>query len=416
MSIKKIKVVELFAGVGGFRLGLEGWKGKSASSRYTEDLNSNFEVIWSNQYEPSTKTQLASEIYVKRWDDVSHSNKDISTVKTAEIPNHDVLVGGFPCQDYSVARVLSHSKGLVGKKGVLWWDIHRIIEEKGPEKPKFLILENVDRLINSPAIQRGRDFAIMLASLSDLGYSVEWRVINAAEYGMPQKRRRVFIIGYLNSTTQYKKMKKNGFDWMMSHGTMAKSFPVQSYSEPRVIHLNGELDEISSTFNLKGISSIFENAGIMIDREVTTIKTKPKSDAPFMSLGDVLIKEKADESFYIDKKDIDKWAYYKGAKNEQRKRRDGNTFNYSEGKMNFPDLLESPSRTIITSEGGKTASRTTHIVEDKFGLRRLVPIELERLNMFPDNHTLEASNSKRAFFMGNALVVGVVEKIAKNLL
>ena len=206
--LEKLKVVELFAGVGGFRLGLEGFNGKSSSSGYKSLFKSNFEVVWSNQYEPSTKTQHASDIYEKRWGTDNHSNHNISTVKTSEIPNHDVLVGGFPCQDYSVARVLSHSKGLEGKKGVLWWDIHRIIKEKKKNKPKYLILENVDRLISSPASQRGRDFSIMLASLSDLGYAVEWRVINAAEFGMPQKRRRVFIVGYLKGTSQYKAIKK----------------------------------------------------------------------------------------------------------------------------------------------------------------------------------------------------------------
>ena len=172
------------------------------------------------------RAQHASDIYEKRWGANNHSNKDISSVKTSEIPDHDVLVGGFPCQDYSVARVLSHSKGLEGKKGVLWWDIHRIIKEKKKKKPKYLILENVDRLISSPASQRGRDFSIMLASLSDLGYAVEWRVINAAEFGMPQKRKRVFIVGYLKGTSQYKSIMKNNVDWLLTNGTLASGFPI----------------------------------------------------------------------------------------------------------------------------------------------------------------------------------------------
>ena len=414
--LEKLKVVELFAGVGGFRLGLEGFNGKSSSSGYKSLFKSNFEVVWSNQYEPSTKTQHASDIYEKRWGTDNHSNHNISTVKTSEIPNHDVLVGGFPCQDYSVARVLSHSKGLEGKKGVLWWDIHRIIKEKKKNKPKYLILENVDRLISSPASQRGRDFSIMLASLSDLGYAVEWRVINAAEFGMPQKRRRVFIVGYLKGTSQYKAIKKNNFDWVLSSGTLAKAFPIRAINSENTFELQGELDELSNTFNLKGGKSLFENSGVIINRKVITVKTKPRNTEGIKTLGEIIFTTKVDDTFYIDKKDIDKWEYYKGAKNELRKRRDGNTFKYAEGKMNFPDKLDSPSRTIITSEGGKTASRTTHIIKDKFGLRRLTPIELERLNMFPDNHTEEATPSKRAFFMGNALVVGVVEKIGQKLI
>src|SRR6185436_11149332 len=122
-------------------------------------------------------------------------------------PDFDMLVGGFPCQDYSVARTLSQAKGLEGKKGVLWWQIHRILKEK-KTKPNLLLLENVDRLLKSPVKQRGRDFAVMLKSLSDLGYIVEWRVINAADYGMPQRRRRVFIFGYRKGTKLYNEFKE----------------------------------------------------------------------------------------------------------------------------------------------------------------------------------------------------------------
>ncbi|MEK6809392.1 MAG: DNA (cytosine-5-)-methyltransferase, partial [Nanoarchaeota archaeon] len=177
--MEKIKVVELFAGVGGFRIGLG-----NASKKY--------EVVWSNQWEPATKTQDASDVYVKRFGEENHSNVDIVKVNIKDIPKHNLLVGGFPCQDYSVAKSLSQSKGITGKKGVLWWEIHRILKDS-KSNPEFVLLENVDRLLSSPASQRGRDFAIMLASLSDLGYIVEWRIINAADYGMPQRRRRVFI-------------------------------------------------------------------------------------------------------------------------------------------------------------------------------------------------------------------------------
>lgn len=156
----EIKVVELFAGVGGFRLGLEGWNGKSASSRYRKSLKSTYKIIWSNQWEPSTKTQHASMVYENRFGKFGHSNEDISKVDVTEIPDHDLLVGGFPCQDYSVATTLKNSKGLIGKKGVLWWSIHRILSEK-KVKPKYLFLENVDRLLISPSVQRGRDFAII---------------------------------------------------------------------------------------------------------------------------------------------------------------------------------------------------------------------------------------------------------------
>ncbi len=411
----KIKVVELFAGVGGFRLGLEGWKNKSASSNYKENFESPYEIVWSNQWEPSTKVQHASMVYETRWDKKNHCNQDISTVEVSQIPNHDLLVGGFPCQDYSVATTLKNSKGLIGKKGVLWWSIHKILSEK-ENKTKYLFLENVDRLLISPSGQRGRDFAIILKSLNDLGYAVEWRVVNASEYGMPQRRKRIFILAYLQDSTIYNEIKEtNPTDWILKDGTLANAFPVQSYNIlfPKEFELNGDIVEISEKFNINGKTGMFENTGIMIDGVVTTIKTKPSYEDKFTILKDIIQNGEVTEEFYINEEDLDKWFYLKGAKKEMRKNAQGFEYNYSEGGMIFPDSLDKPSRTIITGEGGKSASRFKHVIKTEKGYRRLSPVELERLNMFPDNHTKfeGVTDTKRAFFMGNALVVGVIEKI-----
>ncbi|WP_405349958.1 DNA (cytosine-5-)-methyltransferase [Nonlabens sp. Asnod3-H03] len=402
MENKKIKVAELFAGVGGFRLGLE---------------KSNYEIVWSNQWEPSTKLQHASKVYEARFGKENHSNQDIATVPTKDIPDHDLLVGGFPCQDYSVATTLHNSKGLKGKKGVLWWTIHRILEEK-KKKPKYLFLENVDRLLKSPASQRGRDFAVMLQSLNDLGYAVEWRVINAAEYGMPQRRRRVFFIGYHKSTSTCKSINKISKEkWLVEDGTMASAFPVGQTISLQEIELSGDLVEITNEFNKEGKLSPFHNTGIMINGKVYTGKTIPSYDGPRKVLGDILQNGEVTNEFFIDKDDLPKWDYLKGSKKEVRKTKDGYEYNYAEGSMIFPDALDNASRTIITGEGGKSASRFKHVVNSDRGLRRLTPVELERLNMFPDNHTeLEGiTDTKRAFFMGNALVVGVIEKIGEEL-
>ena len=115
----------------------------------------------------------------------------------------DMIVGGFPCQDYSVARSKKNELGIEGKKGVLFWEIIRATEVI---RPKYLILENVDRLLKAPSNQRGRDFAIMLAAFNQLGYSVEWRVINAADYGRAQRRRRVFFFVFRNDTKWGKRL------------------------------------------------------------------------------------------------------------------------------------------------------------------------------------------------------------------
>jgi DNA (cytosine-5)-methyltransferase 1 len=417
-----IKVVELFSGVGGFRIGLEGWKGKSASSGFKKSLKSPYKVIWSNQWEPSTKSQHASDVYEKVFGKAGHSNEDISKVKTSDIPDHDLLVGGFPCQDYSVARTLNQSAGLEGKKGVLWWQIHRILTEK-KKKPTYLLLENVDRLLKSPVKQRGRDFAIMLASLSDLGYIVEWRVINAADYGMPQRRKRVFFLAYHKDTAISKKIRKlkDPNQWILDIGVFANSFEVQksALKNQNYFTIEGDLASISKSFNaVKGSVSPFNNSGVMIDRKVFTVETKPNFDGDPKCLADILIPEDmVPKEFFIKKLDIEKWEYLKNSKNEIRiNKATGFTYKYTEGGMAFPDPIDKPSRTIITGEGGASASRFKHVVRTKSGkLRRLTPIELERLNMFPDNHTSNASDIKRAFFMGNALVTGVIERIGIEL-
>lgn len=402
--MKKLRVIELFAGVGGFRLGLEQAK--------------NYEVVWSNQWEPSTKAQHASMVYEARFGSDNHSNEDISEVPITHIPDADMLVGGFPCQDYSVATTLQNSKGLIGKKGVLWWSIHRILSEhKNP--PKYLFLENVDRLLKSPSTQRGRDFAIMLKSLDELGYAVEWRVINAADYGMPQRRRRIFFIGYHNTTQAYKALKKSKKeDWIHEKGTFATAFPVGTDSSNiSTFFIKENLVELSESFNLGQKLSPFQNSGVFINGTVYTEKTSAAYDGKRTVLKDILETEEVREEFYISPNDYPKWDYLKGAKKEVRTAKSGFTYNYSEGGMIFPDALDNASRTIITGEGGKSPSRFKHVVQYNKRLRRLTPVELERLNMFPDNHTkLEGiSATKRAFFMGNALVVGVVEQIGNAL-
>jgi DNA (cytosine-5)-methyltransferase 1 len=415
----EIKVVELFAGVGGFRLGLEGWNGKSSSTGYKKVFKSPYKVVWSNQWEPSTKTQHASLVYENRFGKDGHTNIDIAQVDVSSIPDHDLLVGGFPCQDYSVATSLKNSKGLIGKKGVLWWSIHKILSEKS-SKPQYLFLENVDRLLISPSGQRGRDFAIILQSLNELGYAVEWRVVNAAEFGMPQRRRRVFILAYLKGSAIYNSLFDiKPIDWILEEGTIADAFPVSvdKVNAPSTFKLKGDIVSISENFNKNEITGMFENTGLMIEGVVTTLKTKPNYDGKITILSDIIQNGEVPAEFYIDEKDFDKWQYLKGAKKEMRKNAQGFEYNYSEGGMIFPDPLDKPSRTIITGEGGKSPSRFKHVIQTPKGYRRLSPIELERLNMFPDNHTsLDGiSDTKRAFFMGNALVVGVIEKIGTAL-
>jgi len=395
-------VAELFAGVGGFRIGLAraGWK-----------------TVFSNQWEPATKVQHASDVYIARFGEKGHSNEDIA--KIALLPkNIDLLVGGFPCQDYSVAKTLNSSKGLKGKKGVLWWEILRLVHK---QKPRFIFLENVDRLLKSPSNQRGRDFAVMLKTLGDEGYTIEWRVVNAAEYGFPQRRIRVFIV----ATKKKPGVKKGNPDSIISKtGILARALPIKKLTGTiNEIDLNDELDQISSRFNKGAAKSPFLSAGYFADGVAYSIKSEAVLSKKKLLLGDILEPDsKVPDAYWVEDNRLEEWKYLKGAKSIERTHKgSGTVYNYAEGKMAFPDLLTNPSRTILTGEGGTTPSRFKHIIRTKNGFRRLTPVELERLNGFPDNWTKADSSgksiadAKRAFFMGNALVIGLIEKVGSVL-
>ena len=409
MNLTEIKVVELFAGVGGFRIGLE---------RADADV---FKTIWSNQFEPATKTQHASRTYVRAFGDEGHVNEDITKINVSDIPNHDMLVGGFPCQDYSVANIQSRSQGILGKKGVLWWEIYRIISEKGDNAPKILFFENVDRLIQSPSKQRGRDFAIILSSISNLGYAVEWRVINASDYGMPQRRRRTYIVAYKLDSMCIDN--RNFLDVIRTTGVMAKAFPVKyDVEKSNMFSIDSDLTLLTKEFNCENKYKMFENAGYIHNGVCMTCKVTPDYSGPYTTLGDIVLKshetelrKTITEDYYLSDEDVKKWEYSKGYKRIEKTNKYGVKYMYSEGGMSFPDSLDKPSRTIITSEITKSANRFTHVILDPVNnrYRRLVPVELERLNMFPDNHTAGETDNKRGFFMGNALVCGVIENVGK---
>lgn len=420
----KIKVLELFAGVGGFRIGLE---------------NSNpelFETKWSNQWEPSRKSQDAFEVYDYRFPDSMNINENIEDIPDEEFEkmDADMIVGGFPCQDYSVARSKKNELGIEGKKGVLFW---QIIRATTIIRPKYLILENVDRLLKAPSKQRGRDFAIMLASFNELGYSVEWRVINAAEYGRSQRRRRVFFFVYRNDTVFAKKIDANFeshashtlFDetiydeYIFNEGLFARQFPVLNTpvkSRRAYYDLPDDIVEISDEFTGK-----VWNTGIMRHGRYFTIDTKPTMEEQPITLGEIIQPEnEVDERYYLTDKDrLEKFEYLRGAKKIERTTSEGHTYTFAEGGMSPYDNLELPGRTMLTSEG--SVNRSTHLLKINGCYRLLTPIEAERLQDFPDDWTkykktstgevVEVTDRMRMFFMGNALVTEIVKRIGDEL-
>lgn len=411
-----IRVAELFAGVGGFRLALDGYDDDERGWHLPSA--GKFKTIWANQWEPpgTDSRQFAARCYKERFGEDAVVNEDIECVLDKveageyEIPEHDMVVGGFPCQDYSVARPLNQAGGIEGKKGVLWWQIYRFLFLCAP---KYVLLENVDRLLKSPASQRGRDFAIMLACLSERGYSVEWRVVNAADYGAPQKRRRVYIYAEKNASAW------NLEERVKKTGVMAQALPIEpDATKANALTIKGEPYEVSEHFG-KGLKvSPFRGAGAMQNGEVFTAEVTPRYDGPFKTLGDVLVPEaEVPENFFVDEQKLARWKYFKDAKSEPRTTKAGFAYEYKEGPMAFPDDPSKPARTILTSEGGSGPSRSKHIVKSESGrYRRLVPDELDQLQTFPKGWTNTGmTDGHRAFCMGNALVVEIVHRIGKEI-
>ena len=394
-------ICELFAGVGGFRLGFD-------------RLESGWETTWFSQWEPGARTQWAHDCYVQHFGDSPdlnnefHTGEDISTMDKQAIPDHTLLVGGFPCQDYSVAHTLSSSHGIEGKKGVLWWQIRDTIIAK---KPPFCIFENVDRLLKSPAKQRGRDFGVILACLAKEGYSVEWRVVNAAQYGAAQRRRRTFIFAYRNDTIYGQKMADISADMIIKDGGfMAKAFPIQNMGRMTETVIGGDIVDVSDNF-----AFAFEAAGYMRKGRIYTAKVIEQEEEP-MILGKILQKNNVDDKFYITNEKMPKWTYLKGAKKIPRKSADGHEYTFSEGPIAFPDPWDRPGRTMLTSES--TLNRSTHVVSDPGTgrLRLLTPVEAERLQGFDDEWTNTGMPDRMRYFcMGNALVVPMITRMGRVL-
>ena len=258
----------------------------------------------------------------------------------------------------------------------------------------------------------------MLHCFNTAGYAVEWRIINAADYGFPQRRRRIYIFAYRKNTNYYKKCSKiKPENIIFSDGLFAKQFSINNsyFSNENTIqqyNLNGFKDLVEVSNNFKGQ---FENSGLMRNgiiytTKVETILVKQENLKNIVEKGDV------DEHYFLTPSEIEKYKYLRGSKKIKRTRPNGEIYYYSEGSMSPYDSLDLPGRTMLTSEG--TTNRSTHIIQDvKTGkLRRLTPVECERLDMFPDNWTKTNMPEKRRYFMmGNALVCGVIRKIAQEL-
>lgn len=433
-----IRVLELFAGVGGFHLGLE----QVNEQRKFQGLSAAFEVVWANQWEPTSKVQHAAQVYKARWGlapidhDLFAVLKDDDELARLDSLAPDMLVGGFPCQDYSVAKPLSQSHGLAGAKGALWWGIHRLLEirQQSGQPIQTVMLENVDRLLSSPSKCKGRDFATILASLQALGYAVAWQVVNAADYGCAQRRRRVFIVAVHQFSTQFQSWQQGvdtaPLDWLIGASPMSTAYPVKPAGQLKHFLLPENTAGAEEEFFTENPRKTpFLKSGVCIAAKVWTMdvcadfgwmQTLLTDSSVPQTLGQVMA-ETTDisEKFFIAEEDLPKWRYLKGSKSEPRVTKGGHAYQFSEGALSFPEPLDKPSRTILTSEVGASASRTRHIVQHTDGrLRRLTPEETEALMGFPRGFTAlpGISDTRRGFLMGNALVPALVARLGHAIL
>jgi DNA (cytosine-5)-methyltransferase 1 len=393
--MRKFRVCELFAGVGGFRVGLNHIKSFDESGKAIEN-DGHWDFVWADQYEPKTKMQPAYECYKARFGG-EVSNEDITLIDKTTLPEHDLLVGGFPCQDYSVA-VAGGGKGLKGKRGTLFWEIIDILKAK---QTPFVLLENVENLLRIPKHQRGRDFGIILKAFDDCGYDVAWRVINAADYGFPTKRNRVYILAW---NRKYK-----------GENIFTLAFPYQPLQETRFV----QTTDIRAERDIMQFGFDFDANGLMESGIITTEKVQPLNTITPkpVTLGDVL--ESADNipsHMYLTPEEKTKAATTKAGKRVNRiSKHDGRPYVFTQGAMSFPDDLKKPARTMITSESA--VRRESHFVEDENGIRRITPIEAERIMTFPDNWTNvpSVSEKSRYYLMGNALVCDVIAQLEPYL-
>jgi len=289
---KEIKIADLFGGVGGFRLGIE--RAINSSCVFYSEID-----------------KFAVQTYNKNFKE-NHKPTDITKIRAENIPDFDILCGGFPCQAFSIA---GKRGGFQDTRGTLFFEIARIIKAK---RPKIVFLENVKGLLNH---EKGQTFSIIIQTISELGYNVQWMVLNSKFFGVPQNRERVFIIGSIRE-------------------------------EPR--------------------------PEILPFRESNEINNQKQQEQTARTLTSIYHKQGQWEQYIMD------------------------LYNNKIHSDRSPTLTEPHHNTLRVRDGMK--------------IRKLTPIECERLQGFPDNWTEGVSDTQRYKQMGNAVTVNVIEAIARKLI
>lgn len=364
-----MKFIDLFAGIGGFRYGLENatpnFKGnkKRGKKKPNGKTQLGFDCVYSNEFD-----KYASQIYKKHYGECD--TRDIRDVKAEEIPTHDLLTAGFPCQAFSIA---GKRGGFADTRGTLFFEIARIAEQK---RTPYLLLENVKGILSH---DKGNTFGRILQVLDELGYDCQWQVLNSKNFGVPQNRERVFIIGHLRG------------------GSRPKVFPLRG---------NGSKDSVPTlrATYYKG----YQTRGPML-KYVGGIEGKRKK-------------------WLEDGKDNSR--NFSQGQRVYSTEGIGSTIAGNAGGLGgktglyaipvlTPDRPKKRQHGRRFKKDGDPAFTLTgqdkHGVYDGMKIRRLTPTECERLQGFPDGWTEGVSDTQRYKCLGNAVTTNVITAIGERL-
>jgi len=352
---KKIKYIELFSGVGGFRLGIERAFGNSSQG---ERL---FECVFSCEID-----KYCVQVYNRQFKE-RYEPTDITTVRAEELPDFDLLCGGFPCQAFSIA---GKRRGFQDTRGTLFFEIARILKVK---RPQFVFLENVKGLLNH---NKGETFRVIIQALSELGYDVQWMVLNSKFFGVPQNRERVFIIGSIRGTSRPEILPfEEGaeFDIGGSATHVARTITSQYYKQGQwEQYIMRKQFDVSGKGYKSQQDRVYHPNGIMC--------CLPN----FNPVNKLNIFDEKKPKVMVHRGVLRKGKFGNGLKKE----------------MSFT-LDQTCGRDLTIKEGVR--------------IRRLTPIECERLQGFPDNWTDGVSDTQRYKMMGNAVTVNVIKAITEKL-
>lgn len=372
--------IELFAGVGGFRLGLE---------------RNKIGVVYANEWD-----KYASKIYDKNFGGGGVDRRSIADVPADDIPDHDLICGGFPCQAFSVA---GKRRGFEETRGTLFFEIMRIARH---HRTPYLFLENVKGLLSH---DEGRTFETILRTLDELGYDCQWQVLNSKDFGVPQNRERVFIIGHLRDQPRPEVFPLEDHIGQVSEASRDAGGRKEAFIKTRHLSQNGRL--VSDSITLQASET----------PHIVTLN-------PGVAAGGAVIPKIIDGKPSTTRRGFVKEGYT-GAIDGDANQLVANTLTSSDGGMserhtmvavaprgrdgiNTPEYRDDDvANALRASTGGSSKP----MISDSTRIRRLTPIECERLQGFPDNWTEGVSDNQRYKMMGNAVTVNVIEAIAARL-